>query len=625
MRTRFLLQGIGRIRRLLSGRAVGASMLWAIGALVVLGAVGAGIALMSPSALQSKLEQEAGMRAYYNANAGLNFLKSMRETAESQKIPFANYIAMMGGTSNTTYVLSNDDAFYYKFDNVSGISSNGSYELADLGGIVMNSAGKAIYTYVIYGNGKYIDQNYHYDVDVENGKSKKLINGVNINITASGVQMSGDVSAQESVSIANDSKIVGSIDSGGDITLKSRVSVTGYLCSQGSIDLQGTSQNITGNIRAAKDVVIASAAQVDGSILAGGDVTIKAAGGVIYGNIDAKGDVVLSSAVEVRGSVVAGGNVVIESSGVVVKGSVQAGNNVTIKSKANVDGDVVAGGSAFMQSDSISIGGKISALQSANFSASGGVYNGEVIAGTGIAISQRTTISANVQSGGGISITGWRSCIQGVAKAIGAIENCSGAWCGASANCYIGSRLSNQESVDSPENPETPKEFTPCDISDLPNPPKNTRTDDGLIKLGWGEDKDFEGGTYYYSSINMSGGGTIKLDLSGEDITIFSTGPVVLGNSTEILVSTDGSTYKPMSEVDTKYAAKVYLESNDNIALQWGADWFGTLLARGTLSFSGKNTLVGSYASLAGTTGVLSGNTDSNLIYVESNYAKANW
>ena len=40
----------------------GSTLLWAIGVLVLLSVVGAMISQMSPSSLQGKLEQEAGMR-----------------------------------------------------------------------------------------------------------------------------------------------------------------------------------------------------------------------------------------------------------------------------------------------------------------------------------------------------------------------------------------------------------------------------------------------------------------------------------------------------------------------------------------------------------------------------------
>lgn len=625
MRTRFLLQGIGRIRRLLSGRAVGASMLWAIGALVVLGAVGAGIALMSPSALQSKLEQEAGMRAYYNANAGLNFLKSMRETAESQKIPFANYIAMMGGENNTTFSLPNNDAFYYKLGSVSGTPSNGAYQITDLGGMVLDKSGKALYTYIIYGNGKILNENYYYDPDSGGndpvGASKNIATGASLYISASKEKVSGDASTTGDVTIADNATMDGSINAGGNISIGSKSSLTGYLCSGGSINL--VEDNVIGGPVRAKDDVTMESRTETGSITAGGDVYLSGTSQEINGDINAGGDITIASAAQIHGNITAGGSVIVKSAGAHIEGSIQAGKDVTINSGITIDDEIVAGGSVNLADSSISVANNISAQGNVNFTGWDGKYNKDVIAGSGISITGKTKIGGSVESGGKIYINAWNTCIVGVAKAVNDITSCSGGGCG-SGDCYIGSSLQNQGSVQAPDSPDSPNAFVPCSITKLPDPPLNERTDNGALTVKRGKDVTFTEGIYYYSSINVSGGATIKLDVSKGDIVIFSTGAVSFGNPTNILISTDGSTYKPMSEVDKEYAAKVYLESNGNIFLDWAANWYGTLFARGTLTFDGGNTLVGSYASLVGTIGVSSGSGYS-MTYVESNYAKTNW
>lgn len=64
-----------------SGGTSGASLLWAIAALVVLGGVASGVSRMNATAVQEKVSGERGAAAYYAALSGLNYAKSMSELA----------------------------------------------------------------------------------------------------------------------------------------------------------------------------------------------------------------------------------------------------------------------------------------------------------------------------------------------------------------------------------------------------------------------------------------------------------------------------------------------------------------------------------------------------------------
>jgi hypothetical protein len=141
------------------------------------------------------------------------------------------------------------------------------------------------------------------------------------------------------------------------------------------------------------------------------------------------------------------------------------------------------------------------------------------------------------------------------------------------------------------------------------------------MSIGGSAPLTLKGGTYIFNKIDLAWAVTLNLDLSGEDITIFCLGPVTM-DALDIYVSTDGSTWKAMKDVDKSYAAKVYLEAHDNITLKWAADWFGTLFSTKVVSFGGSNELIGAVAMLGSKTDYAWAN---NIVYVPSNYAMAHW
>lgn len=586
MQTGAFFRLVRTVRGECSGWSSGSSILWAIGALVVLGLVGAGIAVMTPSATQSKLEQEAGMRAYYNANAGLNFVMSMQNVAQSNKTSFSNYMSMMGDSGVVSYNVEDDGYFAYQLGNIVTNGVNGTYQITDLSGTVMNSSGGSAYGYVIFGGGKGSSHVFNYNVSSmsnTNGRANDVLSGSAVTITASSTNVTGNIYAKNSVSVANDTIINGNVVSNGSFTGASRTSVSGYVCADG-------------------DVSLASSSIVSGDINAGGDVTLE-------------------SASKVGGSIYSGGTVTLKSESVVVTGNIHAAKYIYLNSKAAVGGNVYAGVSVVYNDSSVSVGGDANSQGTVSFLGYGGTVSGNVYSSGAVTFSGKTTVAKNVYSGSSINFPNWTSsCINGVAAATGAISTCSGASCG-SGNCYIHSSLPSQPSVTSPT---APVSHTSCAVKPDPDPPYNRKTTDGVVNLASGASYYFSGKTYYFSSITGAGNNTLYFDLSGGDVTIFSTGDVNFNGKATIKVSLDGKTYKNMGSVDKSYAAKVYLESNGNMYMGWAADWFGTLFSRGTLTFNGGNTIIGSYASLGGVTQIVSG-SGYTVVYVASTYALANW
>ncbi|WP_428565390.1 MAG: DUF7305 domain-containing protein [Solidesulfovibrio sp. DCME] len=626
METRFFFRLIQGVRGKCSGWSAGSSLLWAIGALVVMGVVGAGLALMTPATMQSKLQQEAGMKAYYNANAGLNFIMSMNEVAELNNMSFTNYISLMGGGSSIAYNIDSDEYFTYRLGNIVTNGVNGNYQITNLTGTVANSAGGAAYSYAIYGGGKGSSRILNYvpvgagGTSTPSGAAKYVFSGGDVTISASKETVVGSIYGRTSISLADNAVITGDLISNGNVSVGSKGSITGSICSDGTVSL--TEDNVvTGTINSKSNVTMESRTTT-GTITSGGNVTLNGSAQQINGDINAAGNVTIASSANVSGNIVATGSVTVSSSGSKISGNIYAGDVITIKSGITILGGLYSGNNTELQDSSISVGLDINAGKLANFTGWGGTYQKNVYAGTGVNMSGKTTVNGNVESGGAISITGYGSCVKGMAKSKGSITSCTGSSCG-SGDCFIGTRLQNQASVTSPISPNSPSSYVACATEPVPNPPKNTKSTNGALSVAKNASKTFSAGTYY-SSINVAGGATLKFDLSGGDITIFSTGDINLGNPTTIMVSADGTNYYSMTSVNTDLAKKVYMEANGNITLAWKANWFGTLFSRGTITFQGGNTFIGSYASQSGAAAVTSGSGYS-MTYVPSNYAVANW
>lgn len=128
----------GRDERL-SARATqsgGATLLWVIAALVMLGSLAAGVASMSPSALMDKLAGERASAAYYASVSGLNYSKNIVALAESGALGYGWDITNLNGT----YSLGNNTSFV-----LSATGSGSPYQVASRGIVQSGSANEANY------------------------------------------------------------------------------------------------------------------------------------------------------------------------------------------------------------------------------------------------------------------------------------------------------------------------------------------------------------------------------------------------------------------------------------------------------------------------------------------------
>lgn len=274
---------VQRLRKAYCGRSSGSSLLWAIGSLVVIGILGAAMALMTPSTMQSKLEQEAGMRAYYNANAGLNFILTMHNVANRKHIAFSNYMIAMGSSSESSYNLGGNSFFVYTLGNIKTNDPSGSYQITNLVGMVANSLGGAAYQYAIYGGGKGNSSVLQYDVSL--GDNRQAANNL---MVASAINLAGNTQGDilaKGLAIADGVTVGGSItttDSNSLLTIQGGANITGNLCSANNINILGGSV-VTGTVRSQGDVQITSST-ITGDVYAQGNVTIDG-GGTQNGNV----------------------------------------------------------------------------------------------------------------------------------------------------------------------------------------------------------------------------------------------------------------------------------------------------------------------------------------------------
>ncbi|MGE4536346.1 MAG: hypothetical protein AB7D37_04640 [Desulfovibrio sp.] len=258
----------------------GATLLWMIGALVVLGAVAAGVALMSPSASRGKLEQEAGMRAYYNANAGLNYILSMHGSAQAENINFTNFISKMGGGGSVTMTLTGNDVFTYELGNTQANGVNGTYQIINLVGSVKDSAGKDAYSYAMYGQGKDSEVEKYTISQQEDNPLVPTANFAQVKYDFAGTKFTGDA-------IFSEATFNGGVTIEGSLTYLG----TGSMC----LELQGNSigkSDGTSVICSNTCVTLKNINTVYGTIVSQGDITVNR--GIIYGDADSGNDIYLS-------------------------------------------------------------------------------------------------------------------------------------------------------------------------------------------------------------------------------------------------------------------------------------------------------------------------------------------
>lgn len=111
-------------------------------------------------------------------------------------------------------------------------------------------------------------------------------------------------------------------------------------------------------------------------------------------------------------------------------------------------------------------------------------------------------------------------------------------------------------------------------------------------------------GHYYFDGVSFGADTTLYLDLSGSyDIRIFVVGDVAIGDRLNTLISTDGTTYLPITDlaIDPQVAARVYWESHGSFDLGADSNWFGSVYTpTGNLRVRNGSYLIGSYYSGGG-------------------------
>lgn len=628
----------------------GSVMFVVIGALVVMGIIGAAVSRLTGSSDSTELQENKLDGAYYSAYSGLQFLQYAEKNKLNTYADLKDYTDKV--TKGSPYVLpSGVGQFSVVLTPKPG--SETSYTVSSLVGSVVGGTDVRGHNYLLTCSGdrtfgtspvvpekwlKYVQVGSNVTTSSAMGTKGNILATNNLSIvenntvegniiaynnitTGSGVVITGSVYAEGNVAIGPNSTISKSIQAIGNVTIGSATK-TSSIASNGNVVLEASKQSISGNINAAGNVTISSGSVVDGDIIAGGNVVLDPSGCQITGNIYAGGNVSISSGSHVDKAVVADGNVDIASSDVVVKSGVSSGGNIRVGSSFRTVGGLTASGNITLSNGS-SVGTDINSGGDLSITGGSNIISQNVYVGRSLTIEGASKILGNASVGGDVSLSGWGACIAKETAVSGSIRtDCKGTTCG-DGNCY----LKIGGSVKAPLSPETPKEPTPVvkmEREEVPNPPYNKLSTDGKLSVPNGGTKTFTSGTYYYSKIETAYGSKLQFDLSKGDITIFATGDVKLDNSTKIFISSDGKKYLPMADVDQSLAAKIYLESNSNISVLWAADWFGTLFSRGNISFDGGNTVIGMVTSLSGNTSS-SGGTTEKITYVVSNYALREW
>ena len=130
-------------------------------------------------------------------------------------------------------------------------------------------------------------------------------------------------------------------------------------------------------------------------------------------------------------------------------------------------------------------------------------------------------------------------------------------------------------------------------------------------------------GNYYFNSVSFGSNTALYLNLLGtHDIRIFVVGNVAIQSNLTVFVSTDGTTYLPMTDaaVDPQVAARVYWESHGKFTLGSGSKFFGSFYTpNGNLSVGNSSYLIGSYYSGGGHNIV-----SSTVFHVAPNYFATN-
>ncbi|EHJ47441.1 protein of unknown function DUF583 [Solidesulfovibrio carbinoliphilus subsp. oakridgensis] len=615
---------VQKLLRELKRSSAGASLLWAIAALVVVGGLGAAVAVMSPSTVQSKLEQEAAMRAYYNANSGLNFIYSIERTSEAGGVPYANFLNAVNSGNVVTYPLADGGEFSFQINSLNTDGNNGNYAIDSLVGTVDDSSGGKRYSYVIYGGGKGSSTNKPYvPVKTQSGASKYVL-----------------FSQNQDVSVAGAATITGSIYSK-SFTIE-QTTLDGDIVSQGDVKLNYNSK-IKGNTCAKKSVYLAQSSVVKGDVNAQDSVYMDT-GCSVEGSVNAINNIILGTPVDIDGSkrsgccyvigkdLNAGGYIVTADQTVIGKVSEKTSDGKVIDiyypSSVRADGRIRIWEHTKLGSETmpgtVYSSGQLDIGQQCNIF-------GNVYSNAAANVEQDTTVYGDLYLGGKLFIKSCPFKVSGVVSSLGidatSCRNSSGNSFGRISGVTSFSLLA--PNLPSPcVNEEGIKITSFSAGSASPNINKKPILPDkyGALKPNQNSSLYFTHGNYYFTSIEYAYAVKWYFDVSQGDINIFVVNDASINDRIDggggVFVSTDGSSYNPMLSVDKKFAANIYLEAHGNIDLQWGSNWFGTLMTTKSFSAGGKNTIIGQYATTGNGAAI---SWSANIDYVPSHYAMNNW
>ena len=350
MRTGCCSGFIMSVRHAFVSETSGSSLLWAIGALVLLSVIGSTVALMSPSALQSKLEQEAGMRAYYNANAGLNYVLGSQQASIASGNSFSNYKVLMGNEKSVEYTLASDEKFAFKLGNFISSGSGGTYQIVDLvGRSGRQASGAAAYGYILYGGAKGNSSVITYGTQSNTADFANSITESNYTTNLQGT-ITGDV-VSKGYTFNGGVNVKGSLTytaTGTPLTISGGTigGVGKYICSNSDVVFSG-GVTINANVYAHGNVTIDSgSAQINGNIYSSGYT--KEENGFITGDVNSQKSIMIQNWGG-KGNLFSGdddglGNIYVQGSWPTWTGDVSSLNNIyvtgTIKGKAHLKGNV---------------------------------------------------------------------------------------------------------------------------------------------------------------------------------------------------------------------------------------------------------------------------------------------
>jgi predicted acyltransferase (DUF342 family) len=376
----------------------------------------------------------------------------------------------------------------------------------------------------------------------------------------------------ESVSVQPNSIITGNIIAETSVTLSSGVQVGGWICSGGDVILSASNITIGGNIHAWGNVVLGSGATAEKNIYATGHITLNPSNAKVLQEIHAGGDVTLGSNTLANSNVFLDGSLLLRSSNSRVKGDVHAGGNITMQWNTYIEGSVWAGGS-------------ISTPQPQNIW--GAEYAGQPspprILPTppdvcpDVPVPRMQTFSAGTQD-----------------------INMPPSW------------------------QETQQTITPGSYRDLNWQGGVTLTIEAGSCRSVGDP-----GCYYFREFNGGlWGQTLRLDLStGDEITIFCEGDI--SHTGPVLVSTDGSTWVNIAEIDMatakELAARVYWETHEDFEITGNngtRQWFGTVLARNHVDVPSASRIIGTFATVDGS---VTAGSNPSITYSLAQFASEHW